>query len=132
MIPLPLLDSHTPPLRVMSLHALAYCHRLFYLEEVEEIRVADARVFAGRELHAGLEADEDAESVSLDLASESLGLIGKVDHLVSTGGHYFIRSRISRVIRAFGFVLNSVGRSAGLPPFLPDATQSLSLPSSSR
>jgi CRISPR-associated protein Cas1 len=24
-----------PPLRVMSLHALAYCQRLFYLEEVE-------------------------------------------------------------------------------------------------
>lgn len=39
------------PLRVMSLHALAYCERLFYLEEVEEIRVADDRVFAGRTLH---------------------------------------------------------------------------------
>ncbi len=40
-----------PSLRVRSLHALAYCHRLFYLEEVEEIRVADDRVYAGRELH---------------------------------------------------------------------------------
>jgi len=29
-----------PPLRVMSLHALLYCERLFYLEEVEEIRKA--------------------------------------------------------------------------------------------
>jgi len=28
------------PIRVMALHALAYCERLFYLEEVEEIRVA--------------------------------------------------------------------------------------------
>ena len=33
-------DSHAPPIRVMALHALAYCPRLFYLEEVEEIRVA--------------------------------------------------------------------------------------------
>lgn len=29
-------------IRVMALHALAYCERLFYLEEVEEIRIADA------------------------------------------------------------------------------------------
>ena len=42
MIPLPIADSHAPPVRVMALHALAYCPRLFYLEEVEEIRVADA------------------------------------------------------------------------------------------
>ena len=35
-----------PPLRVMSLHALAYCHRLFYLEEVEEIRVAGGTAVA--------------------------------------------------------------------------------------
>jgi CRISPR-associated protein Cas1 len=33
-----------PLLRVMALHALAYCERLFYLEEVEEIRVADQAV----------------------------------------------------------------------------------------
>ena len=43
--------GHEPPLRVMSLHALLYCERLFYLEEVEEIRVADANVYAGRKLH---------------------------------------------------------------------------------
>lgn len=68
-----------PPLRVMSLHAWAYCRRLFYLEEVEEIRVADARVYAGRELHASLEADEDGEWTKLDLADPELGLVGKVD-----------------------------------------------------
>jgi CRISPR-associated protein Cas1 len=34
----------------MALHALAYCERLFYLEEVEELRVADDRVFDGRTL----------------------------------------------------------------------------------
>ena len=32
------------PIRVMALHALVYCERLFYLEEVEEIRLADERV----------------------------------------------------------------------------------------
>ena len=39
--------SPEPPLRVMALHALLYCERLFYLEEVEEIRVADAVVLHG-------------------------------------------------------------------------------------
>jgi CRISP-associated protein Cas1 len=74
-----LVSTADPPLRVMSLHALAYCHRLFYLEEVEEIRVADARVYAGRELHAALEADEDGERTQLELADPALGLVGKVD-----------------------------------------------------
>jgi CRISPR-associated protein Cas1 len=68
-----------PPVRVMALHALAYCHRLFYLEEVEEIRVADDRVYAGRELHASLDADEDGERTQLELADPALGLVGKVD-----------------------------------------------------
>ena len=68
-----------PPLRVMSLHALAYCPRLFYLEEVEEIRVANDRVYAGRELHASLAADEDGERTQLELADPALGLVGKVD-----------------------------------------------------
>src|SRR5829696_7974643 len=59
MKPLPTIDLHDPPVRVMALHALAYCKRLFYLEEVEEIRVADDRVFAGRQLHAALAADDE-------------------------------------------------------------------------
>src|SRR5438309_8944011 len=88
MIPLPILDSHAPPVRVMALHALAYCQRLFYLEEVEEIRVADARVFAGRELHASLAAEDDGELVSMELASETLGLMGKVDCLKRRDGSY--------------------------------------------
>ena len=46
------------PLRIMSLHALAYCERLFYLEEVEEIRVADERVYAGRRLHVDIDKQE--------------------------------------------------------------------------
>ena len=88
MIPLPLADTHAGPVRVMALHALGYCQRLFYLEEVEEIRVADARVFAGRELHTSLEADEEGEAASLDLSSDKLGLYGKVDCLRRRDGTY--------------------------------------------
>ena len=88
MIPLPLADTHAPPVRVMALHALGYCQRLFYLEEVEEIRVADARVFAGRELHTSLEADEEGEATSLELSSDALGLVGKVDCLRRRDGSY--------------------------------------------
>ncbi len=50
------------PLRIMSLHALAYCERLFYLEEVEEMRVADKRVYAGRRLHVEIEKKEDSRT----------------------------------------------------------------------
>jgi CRISPR-associated protein Cas1 len=85
---LPLANPANPPLRVMALHALAYCERLFYLEEVEEIRVADARVYAGRELHAALAADEDGETAQLELASDALGLAGKVDCLRRRDGIY--------------------------------------------
>jgi CRISPR-associated protein Cas1 len=88
MIPLPFTDTHAPPVRVMALHALGYCQRLFYLEEVEEIRVSDARVFAGRELHTSLEADEEGEAVSLELASDAIGLFGKVDCLRRRDGSY--------------------------------------------
>src|SRR5215468_4329043 len=88
MLPLPVLDPHAPSVRVMALHALAYCPRLFYLEEVEEIRVADERVFAGRQLHAELAADEDGEAVSIDLTSTTLGLTGKVDCLRRRDGTY--------------------------------------------
>lgn len=45
-------------LRVSALHALAYCPRLFYLEEVEELYTQDAAVFAGRRLHAELEKND--------------------------------------------------------------------------
>lgn len=73
-------------LRVMSLHALAYCERLFYLEEVEEMRVADARVYAGRRLHVEIERDEEGEWHTLELESSMLGLRGKVDCLRKRDG----------------------------------------------
>lgn len=86
---LPILPTSDPPLRVMSLHALLYCERLFYLEEVEEIRVADAAVYAGRELHESLAAADGGEGgalESVDLSSPALGLFGKVDCLKRRDG----------------------------------------------
>ena len=75
------MDSSQPLLRVMALHALEYCERLFYLEEVEEIRVADERVFAGRALHEEIAREEAEDSRSFELESELLGLKGKLDAL---------------------------------------------------
>lgn len=67
-------------IRVMALHALAYCERLFYLEEVEEIRVADHRVYAGRTLHEA-EVPAQGQQESLTLESETWGIKGKVDYV---------------------------------------------------
>ena len=88
MIPLPVLDSHAPALRVESLHAFAYCRRLYYLQEIERISVPHERIFAGRQLHAALDADEDGDAIALELASETLGLVGKVDCLRRRDGTY--------------------------------------------
>lgn len=40
-------DTQEHLVRVMALHALAYCERLFYLEEAEEIRATDHRIRVG-------------------------------------------------------------------------------------
>lgn len=61
----------------MALHAIIYCERLFYLENVEEIRVANANVYAGRRLHDMF--DKGSDIYSLELASERLGIRGKID-----------------------------------------------------
>ena len=76
-------EAHEPPIRVMALHALAYCERLFYLEEVEDIRVADHAVYAGRSLHEDLRQTEEENGTwtSLEMSSPALGLVGKVDAL---------------------------------------------------
>ncbi|TWU26511.1 CRISPR-associated protein Cas4/endonuclease Cas1 fusion [Novipirellula galeiformis] len=71
-----------PPIRVMALHALLYCERLFYLEEVEGLYEADERVYAGRRLHEERvpKLDDDSRELrSFEVSSESLGLFGKVD-----------------------------------------------------
>ena len=78
--------SNTNTIRVSALHALAYCPRLFYLEEVEELYTQDAAVFAGRRLHAQLEKQEDEEWEELFLESEELGLRGKLDALRTRDG----------------------------------------------
>ncbi len=81
------LPDSLPLLRVMALHALEYCERLFYLEEVEEIRVADAAVHAGRALHERLEEPE--ASTRLDLESSTLGLRGRVDAVRKRDGSIY-------------------------------------------
>ncbi len=72
-------SSHEPLLRVISLHDIGYCHRLFYLTEVEGLQATNAAMFAGRALHAELDAEEDGERTQLELADPGLGLVGKVD-----------------------------------------------------
>lgn len=79
--------SDAPTIRVMALHALVYCERLFYLEEVEELRVADERVWAGRTLHA--ELDEPAEVVDLTLESAAHGIRGRVDAVRTRDGSLY-------------------------------------------
>lgn len=81
---LPVTERET--IRVSALHALAYCPRLFYLEEVEELYTQDAAVFAGRRLHAELEKKEDEDWDELFLESDVLGLRGKVDALRTRDG----------------------------------------------
>lgn len=70
-----------PLVSVGALHALVYCERLFYLEEVERLRVADAAVFAGRQLHQELVSEDDGQVERLAFESRDLGLRGKVDVL---------------------------------------------------
>ncbi len=79
-------DPTLLPLRVMSLHALIYCERLFYLEEVEDICVADEAVYAWRALHEEIQDQAEGPFESHVLESESLGLRGKVDCIRSRDG----------------------------------------------
>ncbi len=74
--------------RVMALHSLAYCERLFYLEEVEEIRVADEAVYTGRELHTLLDEPDPTvtEIHSFDVSSSRLELRGRIDAFRRRGG----------------------------------------------
>ena len=78
--------SKQQTIRVSALHALAYCPRLFYLEEVEELYTQNAAVFAGRRLHVEIEKQEDEAWEDLYLESEELGLRGRVDALRTRNG----------------------------------------------
>lgn len=73
-------------LSVASLHALAYCERLFYLEEVERLRLADAAVYAGRRLHVEIAKEEGDAVERLEFESGALGIRGAVDVLRTRRG----------------------------------------------
>lgn len=73
-------------IRVNALHALNYCPRLYYLEEVEQLYTQDAAVFAGRRLHVELEKGEDGDWQQFVLENDQLGLRGKVDALRTRNG----------------------------------------------
>lgn len=76
-----------PVMRAESLHALSYCDRLFYLQEVERLSSPDAALWAGRTLHEELE--EPGEVTQLMIESAELGLRGKVDALRRRDGKLF-------------------------------------------
>ena len=82
------MDDDQPIIPVMGLHALKYCERLFYLEQVEKIRVADESVFSGRSLHEELHQKEQEKGQwnIEEMMSENLGIIGKVDVLRKRDG----------------------------------------------
>ena len=69
-----------------GLHALAYCERLFYLENVELARLADERVFAGRRAHEEYLPSEEGSWSRLRHESHALGLRGEVDILRRVDG----------------------------------------------
>ncbi len=80
--------TDAPLIRVMALHALVYCERLYYLEEVEEIRVADANIHSGRRLHDKL--DKGPDLYSMELASERLCIRGKTDCVRRKSGELIV------------------------------------------
>ena len=78
------------PLRVISLHDLLYCERLFYFTEVEGIQNPTALIYAGRRLHDDVVPldDEAPERRSMEVASEAWGLVGKVDAVRRRDGRW--------------------------------------------
>lgn len=79
----------TELIRVMALHSWEYCRRLCYLEEVEEIRIADGNVYAGRSLHEKIAEEEDTEQLTLQLSSELIGLCGRLDAIRTRSGQTY-------------------------------------------
>jgi CRISPR-associated protein Cas1 len=80
--------SPEPLLRIESLHAMKYCERLFYFQEVEQISVAHPDVYAGRRLHDDVVSEEDIspEKRSFQVESETWGLTTQALHLCSSRG----------------------------------------------
>ena len=80
-------------LSVAGLLALVYCPRLFYLEEVERLRVADERVFAGRRAHVEQLPSEEGRVERLTFESETLGIQGTLDLLRYRDGGLVVYER---------------------------------------
>ncbi|MGH9506912.1 MAG: CRISPR-associated protein Cas4, partial [Terriglobales bacterium] len=80
------------------LNEFVYCPRLFYYEWVEKVFVASADTLEGQGRHRRVEAEADAlpppeaaeperiHSRSIELASERLGLIARLDLIESAAG----------------------------------------------
>ena len=83
-----MVNTYEPLIRVMGLHSINYCERLYYLEEVEKIEYPDASVYAGRTLHEKLDQEEKeaGQWSSVYISDEELGLTGKVDCLRKRDG----------------------------------------------
>lgn len=75
-------------LHAYSLQALGYCERMFYLEEVEGIQVANEQIYAGRRLHTEIERNEDEKWLSFNAESAEFGLVGKFDAVRKRDGQY--------------------------------------------
>ncbi|MDR5639745.1 hypothetical protein RHH25_10100 [Thermosynechococcus sp. PP42] len=78
--------AETETLRVSSLRAFAYCRRLFYLEEVEELYTQNESVFAGRRLHAELqklEREDWQEFIAIPIKNETLSSTILANHLIN-------------------------------------------------
>jgi len=73
--------AEEPSLRVISLHDMGYCERLFYLTEVEDLQHPTGDIYAGRRLHDDVTSldDETPERRRVEVSSEVWGLTGKVD-----------------------------------------------------
>ena len=86
----PLADE--PPIRIEALHAMKYCERLFYFQEVEHISVPHANVYAGRRLHDNQVPEDDItpEKQSFQVASEAWGLTGKADAVRKRDGQWIV------------------------------------------
>jgi len=65
-----------PPLRVISLHDLDIVPPLLS-HGGRGLQAPNAAIYAGRELHASLAADEDGERTQLELADPALGLVAR-------------------------------------------------------
>jgi CRISPR-associated protein Cas1 len=85
-----MIETTEVPLRVIALHDLLYCERLFYLTEIEGIQNPTALIYAGRRLHHEVAnpEDETPEQRSLEVSSERWGLVGKVDAVRRRDGQW--------------------------------------------